>query len=71
MIADIQQAILEAQAEIMEAMDAIQQATMKEQTTKDMRRLWVMMPDEMKEIFKQQQPDAYRQLMREMQIKRR
>lgn len=71
MIDAIKEAILEAQAEIMEVYTEIQKEAAEGQIMRDASRIWRAVPEQIKEQFKQQQPDQYRELLRGINRKRK
>lgn len=64
-ITDTRDAILEAQAEMMELVREVMQEIATPQIKMEGRKLWATMPDEMKEQFKAERPDEYAEFMKE------
>lgn len=64
-ITDTRDAILEAQAEMMELVREVMQEIVTPQIKTGSRRLWATMPDEMKEQFKAERPNEYAEFMKE------
>lgn len=64
-ITDTREAILEAQAEMMELVREVMQEIVTPQIKNKGRKLWATMPDEMKEQFKAECPDEYADFMKE------
>ncbi len=63
-ITDTRDAILEAQAEMMELVREVMKEIVTPQIKKEGRKLWATMPDEMKEQFKAERPDEYQEFMK-------
>ena len=63
-ITDAREAILEAQADMMEIVREVMQEIVTPQIKKEGRKLWATMPDEMKEQFKAERPAEYQEFMK-------
>lgn len=62
---DYQDAILEAQAEVMDVVREVVREFVLPAVQKQARQMWANMPDDMKERFKQERPDEYAAFMKE------
>lgn len=62
-ITDTREAILEAQADMMELVREVMQEIVTPQVKMEGRRLWASMPDEAKEQFKAERPSEYQEFM--------
>ena len=60
---DIRDLMLEAQAEIQEIVQEVMQEILEPQMTDALRIRWDTVPEEMKEMLKQQNPKTYRRLL--------
>lgn len=63
---DIRDILLEAAAEVQEAVREMMEELVHPQRLLALRAMWMQAPDEMKEEFAQTHPDEYRMLMDEM-----
>lgn len=61
------EATLEAQAEMMQAMEEVLGEITAEEVMGEMAKVWVTMPDEAKERFKNERPEAYEMFMKSIQ----
>lgn len=61
------EAALEAQAEMMQAIEEVMGEITAEEIMGEMSKVWVTMPDEAKERFKNEQPEAYEMFMKSIQ----
>jgi len=59
MVRDFQDAILAAQAEVTAEIRDIAREILADQAQRQARMMWLQMPDEMKEKFKQERPAEY------------
>lgn len=59
MVRDFQDAILAAQAEVTAAIRDVAREILADQAQRQARMMWLQMPDEMKEKFKQERPEEY------------
>lgn len=59
MVRDFQDAILVAQAEVTETVRAITREILADTAQRQARMMWLQMPDELKEKFKQERPEEY------------
>ena len=64
---EFQEAMLEAQAEIMEAVQEFQMEIGQEELLREMLKVWVSAPDDVKEQFKADMPREYAALMKQIQ----
>lgn len=62
-VADLREAILEAQAELMEIVREVMVESIVPQVQLEARRKWARMSDEQREQFKAERPDQYAALM--------
>lgn len=63
-ITDLKEAILEAQAEMMELVREVMIEAIVPQVNMQGRKLWATMPDKMREQFKAERPNEYAELMK-------
>lgn len=63
---DIKDLMLEAQAELQEAVRSIAAELAKPRMMAEVRKAWVTAPDALKEQFKQERPEDYAALMKEL-----
>ncbi len=63
---DYKDAVLEAQAELMEVMREVIGEFVLPAVQKQAKAMWMQMPDEMKEKFKAERPDEYKAFMEGM-----
>ncbi len=63
-ITDTRDAILEAQAEVMELVREVMEEILTPQIKVDGRKLWKSLPEEGKEQFKAERPEQYQQFMK-------
>ncbi len=63
-ITDVKEAILEAQAEMMELVRDVMMEAVLPKVKLEARKMWQSMPDEMKERFKAERPTEYADLMK-------
>ncbi len=61
------EAALEAQAEMMQAIEEVMGEITAEEIMDEMSKVWVTMPDEAKERFKNERPEAYEMFMKSIQ----
>ncbi len=61
-ITDVKEAILEAQAEMMELVRDVMMEAVLPQIKLQARKMWATMPDDMKERFKAERPQEYAEL---------
>lgn len=64
-ITDAKEAILEAQAEMMELVREVMQEAILPQIKLEAKKKWAAMPAEMKEQFKAERPNEYAEFMKE------
>jgi len=60
---DIRDLLLEAQAEFAEVVTEVMQELAMPLMMQALKMKWMTMPDEMKEMLKQTQPDMYKRMM--------
>ena len=60
---DIRDLLLEAQAEFAEVVTEVMQELAMPLMMQALKMKWMTMPDEMKEMLKQAQPDMYKRMM--------
>ena len=60
---DIRDLLLEAQAEFAEVVTEVMQELAMPLMMQALKMKWTTMPDEMKEMLKQAQPDMYKRMM--------
>ena len=60
---DIRDLLLEAQAEFAEVVTEVMQELTMPLMMQALKMKWMTMPDEMKEMLKQTQPDMYKRMM--------
>ena len=60
---DIRDLLLEAQAEFAEVVTEVMQELAMPLMMQALKMKWTTMPDEMKEMLKQTQPDMYKRMM--------
>lgn len=63
---DIQDAILEAQAEVMEFMEEFAAEIIEADIVAAVRVRWMQLPDEIKERIKKERPQEYAELMKQI-----
>lgn len=61
------EAALEAQAEMMQAIEEVMGEITAEEIMGEMSKVWQTMPDEAKERFKNERPEAYEMFMKSIQ----
>lgn len=63
---DMRDAILDAQADLMDAFREVMRELVVPDIESKARALWAQLPEDMKEQFKQQRPEEYAALMKGM-----
>jgi ppGpp synthetase/RelA/SpoT-type nucleotidyltranferase len=64
---DLRDMMLKAAADVQKAVMQFEMDVQKPAVRTDMAKLWMNLPDDMKEKFKAEQPEAYAALIKEIQ----
>lgn len=63
---DMRDVVLEAQADLQEALRETMAELARPRMMAEVRRMWMTAPDEMKELFKRERPEEYAALMTDL-----